>query len=111
MKRPKLTPAALHDGRYGRPYATLEIDQLWCGRREVWTATHGHAGSYHVMVDGGVAACRPKQEGWGHRSVLLICGDTIVPIGQVPSHMCCRRNGCRQIFDAFLARAGKVAKC
>ena len=98
-----LGPAALRDGCYVKPFALLEIEQLWCGRREVWTASHGHAGRYHVLVDGGVAACRPKQEGWRNRSVILINASTLLPIGDVTSHMACQRNGCRQIFDAFLA--------
>jgi hypothetical protein len=26
----------------------------------------------------------------------------LIPITEVPGQMCCQRNGCRQIFDAFL---------
>lgn len=103
MTRPRLKPAELRDGRYAKPCALLETDQLWAGRREVWTASHGRAGRYHVMVDGGVAACRPNANTWRSQGVILICEDTLLPIGEVPSHMCCRRNGCRQFFEAFLA--------
>jgi hypothetical protein len=101
MTRQRLEPADLKDGCYIKPFAHLEIDQLWAGLREVWTASHGRAARYHVMVDGGVAACRPKQTLWKNRSVILLCNH--IPIGEVAAHMCCRRNGCRQIFEAFLA--------
>ena len=94
-------PAELKDGRYVKPYAFLEIEQLWCGHREVWTASHGRATRYHVMADGGVAACRSKQRHLRPYSVILL--GSLIPIGDVPGHMCCQRNGCRQVFDAFLA--------
>ena len=98
-----LRPAELKDGCYVKPYTLLEIEQLWAGRREVWTKSHGRATRYHIMIDGGVAACRPFRDGrWTYYNGILICEDTLVPIGQVPAHMVCRRNGCRQIFDAFL---------
>ena len=61
---PRLNPAELRDGRYVKPFALLEVDQLWVGRREVWTASHGRATRYHVMVDGGFAACRPTLNTW-----------------------------------------------
>ena len=78
----------------------MEIE-LWAGRREVWTRSHGRATRYHSMIDGVVAACRPFRDGrWTYYNNILICED--MPIGQVPSHMGCRRNGCRQVFDAFL---------
>ena len=99
----RLKAAELRDGLYVKPFALLEIDQLWCGRREKWTASHGYADRYHVMVDGGFAACRPKQEGWRNRSVIVIAAGTMLPIPKVPGNMCCLRNGCRQIFEAFLA--------
>lgn len=98
-----MVPAVLRDGLYVKPYALLEIEQLWCGRREVWTSTHGRASRYHVMVDGGVAACRPRQERWRNRSVILIAEDTLIPIADVPAHVCCLRNGCRQIFMAMVS--------
>lgn len=98
----RLKRAELHDGLYVKPYATLEIDQLWVGRREVWTITHGRASRYHVMVDSGFAACRPNANTWRSQGVIVICADTLIPIGNAPSHMCCLRNGCRQIFEAFL---------
>lgn len=100
MIRPALLPAQLKDGCYVKPYALLEIEQLWCGHREVWTTSHGRATRYHVMVDGGVAACRSKQLRWRPYSLILL--GALIPIGKVPGHMCCQRNGCRQIFDAFL---------
>jgi hypothetical protein len=103
-----LAPADLRDGHYVQPFAALKVEQLWCGRREVWTATHGWAGRYHVMIDGGVAACRSKQEGWRNRSVIVIGEDTLVQIDKVPPHMRCRRGGCRQIFDAFLTRSTEI---
>ena len=97
-----LRPAELKDGRYLKPYTLLEIAPLWAGMREVWTKSHGRAARYHIMVDGAVAACRPFRDGsWNHYKGILICEYTLVPIGDVPSHMVCRRNGCRQIFDAF----------
>ena len=99
----QLLPTELKDGRYVKPYALLEVEQLWAGRREVWTKSHGRAARYHIMIDGGVAACRPFRDGrWTYYNGILICEDTLVPIGQVPSYMICLRNGCRQIFDAFL---------
>lgn len=58
-------PAELRDGCYVKPYALLEVEQLWAGRREVWTRSHGRATRYHVMVDRGVAACRPFRDGRG----------------------------------------------
>lgn len=95
----KLRPAELKDERYALSYSELNVRQLWCGKREVWTRTHGWASRYHVMVDGGVAACR-SQEGWRNRSVIVLCH--LVPIAKVLNHMRCQRNGCRQIFDKFL---------
>lgn len=103
MKKSTILPAELRNGCYVRPFALLEIEQLWCGRREVWTASHGRATRYHVMIDGGVAACRKNQTRWANRSVILICENTLVSITKVPGHMCCLRNGCRQIFEAFLS--------
>jgi hypothetical protein len=52
------------------------------------------------MVDRGVAACRPNPNTWRTQGVLLICKGTLIPIGETPAHMCCLRNGCRQIFEA-----------
>ena len=100
---PRLLPAELRGDRYARPFALLEVEQLWCGLREVWTSTHGRATRYHVMIDGGVAACRRSQTTWRNRSVIILCESTLVPIAEVPGHMACRRDGCRQIFEAYLA--------
>lgn len=97
----RLQSAELRDGLYVKPYASLEPEQLWAGRREVWTSTHGRAVRYHVMVDGGVAACRPDVNTRRAQGVILICEDTLIPIVDVPANMCCLRNGCRQIFAAF----------
>lgn len=102
MTRISLTPAELKDGLYVRPVALLETEQLWCGRREVWTSTHGRATRYHVMIDGGVAACRKQQTRWRNRSVILICEQTLIPIQDVPANLCCLRNGCRQFYEAML---------
>jgi hypothetical protein len=98
---PKYKPADLRDDLYVRSFALLEPDEYWCGRREVWTATHGRARRYHVMVDDGVAACRSKLPTWHNRSVILLTA--LIPIGEVPQSLCCLRNGCRQCFDAYLA--------
>lgn len=102
LSRIELQPAELQGGCYVQPFALLEVEQLWCGRREVWTSTHGRATRYHVMVDGGVAACRKNQTKWLNRSVIVICEDTLIPIAKVPPHMCCLRDGCRQIYEAFI---------
>jgi hypothetical protein len=102
VKRIVLKSAELRDGRYVEPFALLDVDQLWVGRREVWTSTHGRATRYHVMIDGGVAACRKNQTRWRNRSVILINEDSLIPITSVPAHMCCLRNGCRQIFEAMI---------
>ena len=99
----RLLPTELKDGCYVKPHALLEIEQIWAGRSEVWTKSHVRATRYHIRIDRGVAACRPFRDGrWTYYNGILICEDILVPIGQVPSHMVCRRNGCRQIFDAFL---------
>jgi hypothetical protein len=100
-RRIHLKPAELRDGRYVKPFALLAVEQLWVGRREVWTATHGRASKYHVMVDGGVAGCRPNVNSWRSQGVILV--GALIPIGAVPANMCCLRNGCRQIFEAFLS--------
>ena len=103
-RRRDLLPAELRDGSYVKPYAFLEIEQLWAGMREVWTKSHGQATRYHIMIDNSVAACRPFRDGrWSYYNGILICEHTLVPIGQVPGHMICRRNGCRQIFDSYLS--------
>jgi hypothetical protein len=65
---------------------------MMAGWREVWTATHGRARRYHVVANNGMAACRPNNrlDGGG------------IPLGRltraadVPVHMRCQRNGCRQ---------------
>jgi hypothetical protein len=101
VRRVVLKSAELRDGLYVKPFALLEVEQLWVGRREVWTSTHGRAARYHVMIDGGVAACRKKQN-WRNRSVILLNEDSLIPIVDVPAHMCCLRNGCRQIFEAMI---------
>ena len=100
-------------GFYGKPFALLEISELFAGRREVWTATHGRATAYHVLVDDGMAACRPNPKFRGsHRTTrgtprkkydaIILCELTIIPIGEVPGHMTCGRNGCRQWFEAAI---------
>jgi hypothetical protein len=96
-----MLPAELRDGRYVKPYVLLEVEQLWCGHREVWTASHGLATRYHVMVDGGLAACRAKYPHRWQPFGLIVLGD-LIPIAKVPAHMRCQRNGCRQVFDAYL---------
>lgn len=102
MKRPNLQPAELRNGFYTEPVAMLEPDQLWCGLREVWTTSHGRTYRYHVMVDRGVAACRAKQEHrWQPYSLIVLCN--LIPIAKVPSRLCCQRNGCRQLYEAYLA--------
>ena len=85
---------------YKKPVALLEPHELLVGRREVWTATHGRATRYHVMVDGGVAACRLKQTKWQNRSVIVLTD--LIPIGDMPAHMACLRNGCKQFFEAYI---------
>jgi hypothetical protein len=96
-----LQPADLRDGLYVKPFALLEVEQLWCGHREVWTTSHGRATRYHVMVNGGMAACRAKQQRRWQPYSLIVLG-ALIPITKVPGHMCCLRNGCRQIYEAFL---------
>lgn len=100
--RDRLQPAELRDGRYVKPFALLEVEQLWVGRREVWTSTHGRATRYHVMTDRGTAACRPNDDRWLNRSVILLCMSTLIPITEMPTHMACLRNGCRQIFETYI---------
>ena len=34
--------------------------------------------------------------------IILLCTDTLIPIGDVPPHIRCARNVCRQCFDAYL---------
>lgn len=53
------------------------------------------------MVDGGTAACRAKQKHRWQPYSLIVLG-ALIPIAEVPSHMCYRRNDCRQVFNAFL---------
>jgi hypothetical protein len=100
--RRSLQPAELKDGRYVKAFALLEVEQLWCGHREVWTASHGHATRYHVMVDRGLAACRAKEQRRWQPFSLIVLG-ALIPITKVPGNMACQRNGCRQIYEAFLA--------
>ena len=99
---PRFSPAALKDGRYVKPCGELEVGQLWCGRRQVWTASNGTATRYHVMVDRGLAACRSRQaHRWQPFSLIMLC--ELIPIAEVPANLCCLRNGCRQVYEAFLA--------
>ncbi len=102
MKR-GLLPAEIENGVYMKPCASLEVEQLWAGRREVWTGTHGRATRYHVMVDDAAAACRPNTRRWGNRSVIVLAEESLIPITQVPANMCCTRNGCAQIFVAVIS--------
>lgn len=97
----KLIPAELKDGHYVKPVALLEIDQLYAGHREVWTASHGRATRYHVMVDHGRAACRASVDE-RNRTVIILNEDTLIPIGDVPGILACQRNGCAQLFQKFL---------
>ena len=96
----RIVPAEIKNERYVRPFSEIEPGEYWVGRREVWTASHGRACRYHVMVDHGVAACRPHIRRWSNLSVILLCD--LIPIGDMPSHMACLRNGCKQLFEAFL---------
>lgn len=82
--------------KYVKPFALLEVDELLAGRREVWTSTHGRASRYHVMVEDGMAACRPSPF-----SGMILCEQTLIPIGEVRGFMTCGRNGCRQWFEAI----------
>lgn len=88
--------------RYDRPFAEISPDDFLVGFREVWTSTHGRATRYHVMIDGGVAACRSKQQTWRNRSVIVLNEDTLMPIGEVPAYMLCKRAGCRQLCEEYL---------
>ncbi len=61
------------------------------GRREVWTATHGWAGKYHVSVD-GLAACSPAHSlRGGNRRMIL--GD-LMHADEVPAAQRCARPAC-----------------
>ncbi len=67
------------------------------GWREVWTASHGRARRYHVATDDQTAACRPDprltvQEGDG---IGIFLGQ-IQDAYDVPKHLRCSRNGCKQ---------------
>lgn len=84
--------------RYQRPFALLEPNEYLAGLREVWTSTFGRAKRYHVLVEDGMAACRSNP----YRGVIL-CENTIIPIGEVPGHMCCLRSGCRELFLAAIS--------
>lgn len=86
--------------KYAKPFALLEVDELLAGRREVWTSTHGRASRYHVMVEDGMAACRPNPLMKG--SGMILCEQTLIPIGEVPGFMTCGRNGCRQWFETAI---------
>lgn len=102
MRACNLRPAELRNSVYVKPFALLEVEQLWCGLREIWTASHGEATRYHVMIDDGMAACRAKQQRrWQPYSLITLCH--LIPITKVKAYMCCQRNGCRQIYEAFLA--------
>jgi hypothetical protein len=86
----------------------LDFGAMRAGRREVWTASHGHAGRYHVVTPDNTAACRPGRKqsdgawSWRNRGVIVICEQTEIPLLDVPAHMACTRSGCRQIFLAAI---------
>jgi len=92
----------MNERGYTQAFALLEQHEWMAGRREVWTSTHGRATRYHVMVDDGMAACRPSPWFRGGNGILL-CESTLIYVGDVPGHMCCQRNGCRQLFEAYIA--------
>jgi hypothetical protein len=99
-----LAAAELKDGRYVRPFALLEIEQLWAGQCEDLTRSRRPTTCYHIMIDGGFAACRPVRPGrWVCYSAVLLGEKSLIPIGQVPVERICRRNGCLQIYEAYLS--------
>lgn len=103
MKRLAILPAELRNGLYVKPVALLEPEQLWCGRSEVWTSSHGRATRYHVMVDDGCAACRPHTTRWKSGSMIILETDSLIPIAEVEGHMACRAPGCFVYYRAFLS--------
>lgn len=73
---------------------------MQAGTREVWTSSHGRATRYHVATANGAAACRPQVETWQNRSVIILVESSLIDVADVPSHMKCQRDGCRQLFAA-----------
>lgn len=106
MKPTDLLPAQLKDGRYAKPYVLLEIEQLWAGQCDNRTRSRRPPSTsrYHIMIDGGVAACRPFRPShqWVCYNAVLIGVKSLIPIGSVPTQQICRRNGCLQIYEAYL---------
>jgi hypothetical protein len=104
-RSPDPLPAELKDGRYVKPYVLLEIEQLWAGQCDDRTRSPRapKATTFHIMIDGGFAACRPFRPGrWVCYNAVLLGEKTLIPIGQVPTQQLCRRNGCLQVYEAYL---------
>ena len=104
--RPQLQSAELKDGRYVKPYTLLEIEQLWAGQCDDRTRSRRplKTACYHIMIDGGFAACRPFRPShqWVCYNAVLLDEKSLIPIGQVPAQQICRRNGCLQAYEAYL---------
>ena len=104
--RRQVKAAELKDGRYIKPYALLEIAQLWAGQGEDRTRSRRPSATtrYHVMIDGGFAACRPfrPRHQWVCYNAVLLDEKSLISIGQVPTQQICRRNGCLQVYEAYL---------
>ena len=104
--RHQVKAAELKEGRYVKPYALLEIEQLWAGQCDDRTRSRRPPATtrYHVMIDGGFAACRPfrPRHQWVCYNAVLIDEKSLIPIGQVPTQRICRRNGCLQVYEAYL---------
>ena len=129
--RPQMQSAVLKDGRYIKPYTLLEIEQLWAGQCDDRTRSRRPPATscYHIMIDGGFAACRPfrPRHRWVCYNAVLIGEKSLIPIdqrngstaagplwgrawanetaaklGQVPTQRICRRNGCLQVYEAYL---------
>lgn len=83
---------------YVQPFAELEPHEWLAGTREVWTSTHGRAGRYHVMVDDGMAACRPAPYLHGKVNGVLLYEPSLAPLDEVASYMRCQRAACRRLF-------------
>ena len=104
--RRDLPPAELKGGCYVKPYTLLEIEQLWAGQCDDRTRSRRPPKTtcYHIMIDGGFAACRPFRPShqWVCYNAVLLDEQSLIPIGQVPTQQICRRNGCLQAYEAYL---------
>lgn len=71
------------------------MSDVLAGHREVWTASHGRAGRYHVALSGtATAACSPCETLHdGHRRIIL--GD-LIDAEEVPQHLRCQRPACKK---------------